>query len=399
MEIPFLENYPRIINGAGTLTRLSGTLMRPETLQAMAQAATMFFDMADLQARASKVIAAATGAEAGYVTSGAAAGLTLAAAACIARLEVKVMEELPVTDAPHEIIIARPHRNSYDHAFRAAGAKLVEVGWDDRVAGAGIRGPEIWEFEVAITPQTCAIAYVAGALPSFPLNKLVKMAHAHDLPVIVDAAAQLPPASNLRYFIEQGADMVAFSGGKALRGPQSTGILAGRADLIASVALQHLDWDVSLETWSPPPTLIPLDKIRGFPHHGIGRGFKVGKEEIVGLLVALQNYVNQDHAAEVKRWHELLQQIATALDGVKGIQVRLPAKDRSGRVPIAEVVFDEAYLHRSALDISRALVQGNPKVFLSERRVHEGLLLVNPFNLDEEGAKIIVERLREICSS
>jgi L-seryl-tRNA(Ser) seleniumtransferase len=397
MAIPFLEGCPRIINGAGTLTRLSGTLMRPETLQAMAQAATMFFDMADLQARASKVIAAATGAEAGYVTSGAAAGLTLAAAACMAKLDVKVMEELPFTEAPNEIIIARSHRNSYDHALRAAGAKLVEVGWDDRVAGAGIRGPEIWEFEVAITPRTCAIAYVAGALQSFSFAKLVEMAHAHGIPVIVDAAAQLPPASNLRAFIEQGADLVTFSGGKAIRGPQSTGILAGRYELIASVALQHLDLDVSPETWSPPPALIPMNKVRGFPHHGIGRGFKVGKEEIVGLLVALEYYVKQDHAAESKRWYEILQLVANHLDGIKGVRVQLPPPDQSGRLPLVEVIFDEAHLGHSAAEIARTLLNGDPKIFLSERKAQEGILLVNPFNLDVAGAKIIAERIRKIC--
>lgn len=336
----FFDDPSDIVNGAGTLTRLGGTLMKQETIQAMVKAAGHFVDMAGVQAWACEKIAAVTGAEAGYVTSGASAGLTLAAAACIARLDVRVMEELPFTDAPNEIIIARPHRNSYDHALRLAGARLVEVGWDDRTAGAGIRGPEIWEFEAAISERTCAIAYVAGALARPPLEELATMAHAHGIPVLVDAANQLPPASNLRYFIEQGADLVAISGGKALRGPQSTGILAGKRELIASVALQSLDLDVSLNTWSPPSTLIPMEQIRGFPHHGIGRGFKVGKEEIAGLIAALESYTQADHAAEERHWWTVLSFVADRLSGLETVQIRLPSGGSTGQIPVAEASKD-----------------------------------------------------------
>jgi len=393
----FLENYPHIVNAAGTLTRLGGTLMRPETVEAMAQASTRFFDMAELQAHASQVIASCTGAEAGYVTSGASAALTLAAAACIAKLDIRIMEELPFTQAPHEIIIARPHRNSYDHALRLAGARLVEVGWDDRAAGAGIRGPEMWEFEVAINEQTCAIAYVAGAAATLPLAELVDMAHARGIPVLVDAANQVPPPSNLRTYFEQGADLVAFSGGKAIRGPQSTGILAGKRELIASAALQSLDLDVTARSWSPPPDIIPLERIRAFPHHGIGRGFKVGKEEIVGLVTALQSYVHQDHEAELKGCYDRLERLANRLAGLDAVQIRLPPQDPSGRVPVAEMCLDEAKLGRSAYEVSRELVRGNPRIYLNERKADQGILLINPFNLTEEDAGVIAERTLEIC--
>jgi L-seryl-tRNA(Ser) seleniumtransferase len=394
----FLENYPSIVNAAGTLTRLGGTLMRPETVEAMAHASTRFFDMAELQARASQVIARSTGAEAGYVTSGASAALTLAAAACIAKLDVRVMEELPFTQAPHEIIIARPHRNSYDHALRLAGAHLVEVGWDDRAAGAGIRGPEIWEFEVAITEQTCTIAYVAGAAATLPLAELVDMAHTHGVPVLVDAANQLPPPSNLRAFFEQGVDLVAFSGGKAIRGPQSTGILAGRRELIASAALQSLDLDVAVKSWSPPPDFIPMDQIMAFPHHGIGRGFKVGKEEIIALVTALESYVQQDHEAELRDCYDRLERIAQRLAGLDTVQVRLPPIDPSGLVPVAELHLDEARLGRSAHEVSRELAQGSPRIYLNQRKADQGILLINPFNLIEEEANVIAERLLEICT-
>ncbi len=397
-KMKFLKNYPPIVNAAGAVTRLGGTLMRPKTVAAMAQASTRFFDMAELQAHASQVIANSTGAEAGYVTSGASAALTLAAAACIAKLDIRVMEELPFTQAPHEIIIARPHRNSYDHALRLAGARLVEVGWDDRAAGAGIRGPEIWEFEVAITEQACAIAYVAGAAATLPLAELVDVAHSHEIPVLLDAANQVPPPSNLRTYFEQGVDLVAFSGGKAIRGPQSTGILAGRRELIASAALQSLDLDVSAWSWSPPPEFIPLERVRALPHHGIGRGFKVGKEEIVGLVTALESYVHQDHEAELRGCYERLERIANRLAGLDTVQMRLPSKDPSGRVPVAEMRLDEVKLGRSAYEVSRELANGSPRIYLNESKADEGILLINPFNLDEEETDLIAERLMEICS-
>lgn len=394
----FLASYPRIVNAAGTLTHLGGTLMKPETVQAMADTSAHFFDMAELQAWASEVIADVTGAEAGYVTSGAAAALTLAAAACIAGLNPRIMEELPSTQARNEIIIARPHRNSYDHALRAAGAKLVEVGFDDRAAGAGIRGPEVWEFEAAITDRTCAFAYVASGSATVPLDELTTMAHSFHLPVIVDAANQLPPPTNLRRFVQQGADLVAFSGGKAVRGPQSTGFLAGRLELMSSVALQNLDLDLSLNTWSPPSGLILLDEVKGLPRHGIGRGFKVGKEEIVGLVSALTSYVRQDHESEVRRWRKTLELIANRLEEIETVEVRLSPEDHSGRVPVAEVRFEKTRLHRSALEISRELASGRPRIMLNEGKAHEGILLIDPFNLDTEGAEAVVSRLLDLCA-
>jgi L-seryl-tRNA(Ser) seleniumtransferase len=281
--------------------------------------------------------------------------------------------------------------------LRAAGAKLVEVGFDDRAAGAGIRGPEVWEFEAAITDRTCAFAYVASASAAVSLDELTRMAHSFHLPVIVDAANQLPPPTNLQRFIQQGADLVVFSGGKAIRGPQSTGFLAGRLDFISSVALQNLDLDVFLSTWSPPTGLIVLDGVKGLPRHGIGRGFKVGKEEVVGLVSALSSYARQDHESEVKRWRKTLELIANRLEGLETLEIRLSPEDHSGRVPIAEVQINETRLHRTAVEISRELASGRPRIVLNEEQVHKGILLIDPFNLDTEGAEAIASRLLDIC--
>ncbi|HSB80447.1 MAG TPA: DegT/DnrJ/EryC1/StrS family aminotransferase [Candidatus Methylomirabilis sp.] len=208
------------VNAAGTLTRLGGSLMPPEVLEAMAEAAQSSVDIAELQARASAVIAECTGAEAGLVTSGAAAALTLGTAACLTGLNVARMEQLPDTEGmPNEVLMCRSHRTTYDHAIRAAGARIREVGFNDRIAGAGVRGVEPWEMAAAITPQTVAIAYTASGSNDPPLREVAAVGREHGLPVIVDAAAQLPPSANLRRFIAEGATLVAFSGGKAIRGP------------------------------------------------------------------------------------------------------------------------------------------------------------------------------------
>ena len=272
--------------------------------------------MAELQAAASVVIARHTGAEAGLVTSGAAAGLTLGTAACLAGLDAARMDRLPETgDLPNEVVMCRTHRTGYDHAIRAAGALIREVGFNDRATGAGVRDVEAWELEAAITPRTAAIAYMAAPGSRPPLAEVAALAHRHRLPVLVDAAAQLPPPENLRRFVAEGADLVAFSGGKAIRGPQGTGILCGRRDLIGSAALQQLDLDVRPETWRPPEGLLPRSPLGGIPHHGIGRGCKVSKEEIVGLLVALERFVALDHAGEQARQERLLVAIRGATGG------------------------------------------------------------------------------------
>lgn len=392
MDIYARLGVRRRINAAGTLTRLGGSLMPPEVLDAMRAAAGASVDMAELQAAASSAIARATGSEAGIVTTGAAAALTLGTAACLAGFDVHRMERLPdTTGMPGQFIICRGHRTGYDHAIRAAGAKLVEIGFADRVTGAGVRGVEDWEIEAAIGPETAAIAYTATKLNEPPLERVAKLAQRHDLPVIVDAAAQLPPAANLRRFIDAGASLVAFSGGKAIRGPQSTGILCGRRDLIASALLQMLDMDVAPETWSPPP-LIPREKLNGIPHHGVGRGFKAGKEEIVGLIVALERFVGIDWEAEGRALEGRLQRMAQRLGGA-GFATRLVPAAETGRQPWLEVSIDHARTGLDALGASRALQAGEPPIHLSERRAAEGMLLIDPAALSAGDDAILVERM------
>src|ERR671910_1127781 len=282
-----------VINASGTLTRLGGSRMAPEVLAAMADAAASFVPIDDLQARAGEIIAEVTGAEAGYVVSGAAAGLSLGVAACVAGMDVAAMDRLPDTSGlKDEVVVQRGHRNAYDHAIRAVGVSMVEVGY---LGYPGAGGVQPWQIAAAITERTAAVACPILDTPgTVPLPVVCQIAHERGLPVIVDAAAELPPAENLRRFISEGADLVVFSGGKAIGGPQASGILVGRRDLIQSAALQQLDHDTYFEQWNPPPSLFDKSSLIGFPASGVGRVAKCGKEEIVGLLTALRLFLAED---------------------------------------------------------------------------------------------------------
>ncbi|HVL23907.1 MAG TPA: aminotransferase class V-fold PLP-dependent enzyme, partial [Thermomicrobiales bacterium] len=303
-----------VINAAGTLTRLGGSRMAPEVLATMTEAAAGFVRIEDLQDAAGAVIAEVTGAEAGYVTSGAAAGITLGIAACVAGMDVAKMDRLPdTTGMKNEVVVQRGHRNAYDHAIRAVGVTLVEVGYLGYPGAGGTFG---WQLDDAITERTAAVACPILPTPgTLSLPEVAEIAHARGIPVVVDAAAALPPRANLRRFIAEGADLVAFSGGKAIGGPQASGILAGRRDLIASVALQHQDMDVRAESWSRR-ALLADGALRGVPHQGFGRSMKVGREEIAGLVTALRRYVAGDDAADVTRWQALLDIVERTLGTV-----------------------------------------------------------------------------------
>ena len=386
-----------VINAGGPSTRLGGALTLPEVGEAMVQAAGENVAMDQLQAAASRIIAEITGAEAGYVTAGAAAGLTLGTAACITGLDIAKMERLPdTTGMADEVIVAREHRSGYDHAIRAAGARLVEVGMNEVFSGAGVRATEAWEYEAAITDKTAAIAYFfrPGSRPS--LEEVLQVAHKHNLPVIVDAADQLPPVENLRRFIAMGADLVCFSGGKAIRGPQNSGVLCGRRDLIASVALQHLDLDEHFSIWDAPPSLIPKEELPGIPRHGIGRGFKVSKEAIIGLLTALRLFTKERIVAESTWLKALLQPIYDGLQGLPNIEAHTKVSSHPEVYPVLEVQLKESALGKTAFEVSRKLKNGDPPVYVNETHLEEGVLVINPLNLNEEQAAIVARRLLEV---
>lgn len=260
----------KIINASGATSTVGGTLMVPEARAAFVEASQNFVEVHELNARVGEAIAAATGAEAGYVTSGAASGMLLAVAACITGADRARAKRLPdTTGMPNEVITHRCHHVAYEQMFRAPGANLVEIG--------GLSRTEAWELEGAISDRTAAIAWVDsfnvvdGALP---FDTVLEIAHRRNIPVIVDAASTLPPAGHLTRWIARGADLVIYSGGKGLRGPQDSGLLAGRKDLIHAAL------------------------INGSPNAGIGRGMKVSKEAMAGLWAALEWFTTHDHAGE-----------------------------------------------------------------------------------------------------
>ncbi len=388
-----------IINAKGTSTRVSGGIMPIEAARAMYEASQACVDMIELQARASEIIAEITGAEAGLVTAGASAGLLLGTAACVTGLDPGKMNRLPdATGMRNEVIVARSQRNSYDHAVRSVGVELIEVGIADRFSGAGVRDAEPWEYANAISERTAAILYVAQPHSLPTLSDVVTVARRARVPVLVDAAAQLPPAENLRRFIGEGADLVVFSGGKALRGPQSSGLLCGRRDLIAAAALQWMDTDIYFDQWNPPPSFIDKSKIIGLPQHGIGRPCKVGKEEIAGLLIALRLFIDEDPERRRRGWDKTTQALFTAMRDLPNCAVDIVTDSHGFGMPSVRMTLDEAAAGRTALDLVRQLQDGTPSIHVDNSRVAQGIIGFAPIALKAGEPAIIVKTLSELLA-
>ncbi|MCR4281905.1 MAG: hypothetical protein NUV72_02600, partial [Bauldia sp.] len=381
---------------AGPLTRLGGGIVRPEVTAAMAEAATASVDMATLQAHASQTIARLTGAEAGCVTSGAAAGLLLATAACVTGLDRARMDKLPDTAGmKNEIVMLRGQRNGYDHAVRAAGIKLVEVGLLDRQAGAGVRGPEAADIAEAITAGTAAVFHVADRFARPALADVVAVAREAGVPVIVDAAARLPPQSNLTRLIADGADLVAFSGGKAIGGPQASGILCGRRDLIMAATLQTLDLDCLPEFWEPPPTLIDKSRLGGLPRQGIGRTCKVGKEEIIGLLTALDLFVAEGDGPRHARWLAEARRLANGIRDHGRVEIAVLGEDDTGEVPVVEIRFPRG-AENEAVPLIKALQHGAPPVYVDQTLCYRGIVTFSPVALQPGEAELVARRISSL---
>jgi L-seryl-tRNA(Ser) seleniumtransferase len=390
-----------IINACGPATRVGGHRMHPEVVAAIAEAAGLHFAIDELQEQAGRVIADATGAAAGFVSAGASSGLTLAAAAVLAGVDPVKIDALPFTDGmPNEILVQAGHRNAYDHALRAAGARLVDVGTQGYPGGGRTHA---WQIEAAIGPQTVAIAHPHQNAPgTVPLAQVAEIAHRHGLAVIVDGAAAIPPKANLRRFIAEGADLVAYSGGKTIGGPQASGILCGRADLIRAAALQQLDMDVDQRTWRYR-SMIESGQIPGPPHHGVGRSMKVGKEQIVGLLAALRRFLDADEPAEVARQTALLEHIAALLEARVGdaewpkVILRRPPVDGRIGFPVLAVDLGGPAAADRAAAASRSLQAGDPPVYASELWLDQGQIVIIASTLtDQEAEPLVTAVLRAL---
>jgi uncharacterized pyridoxal phosphate-dependent enzyme len=356
-----------VINAQATLTRLGGSLMPPEVLQAMCEAAAHFVDLDELQRRVGERIAALTRNEAAYVSSGAAAGLVLATAACISGQDEDLIHRFPHLEGLRdEIIVHRSHRNGYDYAVRQVGARLVEIGGPDKTTRA--------DFEQAITPKTAAFFWFQGAMTSpgdLPLAEVIEIARAHAIPVVVDAAAQLPPASNLWQFTQMGADLALFSGGKDLRGPQATGLILGRRELIEAC------------------------RRHGNPNQNIGRPMKVGKEEMVGLMVAVERYVNLDHEAFEQYCETTVSAWCEALNAIEGLTAQRSFPNEAGQpLPRCQLTIDAQRVGISHDALVEQLAAGTPSIMVE--RVGDSGIYLNPMTLQAGEEQIVLRRLLEI---
>lgn len=375
----------RVINAAGTLTRVGGSISPPEVFRAMEDASKSFVHIPELQKWAGETIAEATGAEAGLPTAGSSNAITLAAAACMMRgtelekfdpLEQEtwthVIQRLPMhTEGLRtEFIVQKSNRNVYDYAVECAGGRFVEVGIKE---GAS---PE--ELEEAFDPDKTAAYYITDRSTHghLPLSKVAEVAHRNGVPVMVDAAAELPPRRNLTRYTKAEADLVIFSGGKFIAGPNNSGLLAGRGDLIK---LAHLN---------------------AYPFHGIGRGSKMCRETIVGLVTALKIYLELDEGLLFKKWEKKAKWMAEQLKKTPqvkaGVIVEKTVEDNEPMWPLFYVDVDPEASSMTGKGLSDLLREGDPSV---ESRARGNTLLINPEFLLEGDEAIIVDRIKEILTS
>ena len=356
----------RIINASGTTTMWGGAKLRPEAMEVMRKTADVMVDLGELNREAGKVLAEVCGAEAGLVVSGSGGGLVMQAAAVIAGSDPAKMVRLPdTTGMKDEIIIHKSHRFAYDQLYRAAGARFVEIGDGRRCYP--------WQLEAAFSEKTAAVAYLYAQFVSkraIPLPQVCEIAHARGVPVIVDAASTLPPRDNLRRYIREGADLVILSGGKGVRGPQGTGILVGRADLIEAAAANAA------------------------PNQFLGRSMKVAKEEIMGLVTALRIFDEEDEEAETARYREMMQVVVDALIEAPGLRVSVQYDRVDYLVPTALIEFTPEWKGPSRDEVMQAMALGDPAIQLHQLGDPDELG-VDPINLDEDEVEVVIRRLRE----
>ncbi len=353
----------RIINAAATLTKLGGSLMPPEVWEAMQEAGRSFVDIHALQRRIGEHIAEATHNEAAYVCAGAATGLVLTTAACVTGLDEAAAMHLPdLTGLKDEVIVHRTQRNPYDRAVRQAGVKLVEIGSPE--------GTQHSELEGAISDRTAAVLWFQGAMTGrgdLPLELVIDVASAHGVPVIVDAAAQLPPVKNLWRFTQMGAALAVFSGGKDLRGPQATGLIVGRQDLVEAC------------------------RLHGSPNAYIGRTMKVSKEEMAGLLAAVERYLRLDHAARERHYEQVVEDWCAALNRLPGVRARRDFPNEAGQpLPWCLVTVDPAHAVCRDTAVSR-LESGEPSIAVLP--CGPDAFHLNPMTLEPGEEHIVLDRV------
>ncbi|MFC0807092.1 aminotransferase class V-fold PLP-dependent enzyme [Ensifer sp. P24N7] len=353
-----------VINVSGTMTSLGASIVVPEAIAAMTSILPQFVEMNDLQRKASAVIARVTGGEAGFVTASCAAGITLAVAGTITGSDLLAIEKLPsVSTEKNEVLVQMGHIVSYgapvDQSIRLAGAKTVMIGQ--------ATSTHRYHMENAITEKTAAALYVVSHhVVDYGLLKLtefVEIARAKSVPVIVDAASEY----DLRSFLEQGADIVLYSGHKFLGGPTS-GIVAGRKDLVRNAFLQNM---------------------------GIGRGMKVGKESVFGLMAALEAWEKRDHDGIRARETGYLHLWRDTLENRPGVTALIEPDPTGNPLDRLRVIVSAREAHITAWDLAAALARGTPPVIVRDHEVEHHYFYLDPCNLHPGQETIVANRLAE----
>mgnify|MGYP002622555145 CR=1 FL=1 len=358
-----------LINAVDTYTAIGGSLIPAEVMDAMVEASKYFVSIEELQDKAGERIARLTRNESACVTSGAAAGLALATAACVTGENPALAARLPDTRGmKNEVIIHRCQRNGYDHAVRQIGVQIVEIGFVD--------GTHPWELEAAINERTACIVYFAASVYSrgaLPLEQVIEIGNKHGVPVIVDAAAQLPPVENLWKYTELGAAAAIFSGGKTLRGPQSTGLVVGKSSLIRAC------------------------RVNANPRHSIGRSMKLGKEEIVGLLAAVERYVSLDHEQTSETLERCVREMGERM-ALLGLRTKRLYPGPVGQTYPRLAVYPDNKNGWSAERLQAELAAGTPGIMVGLTE-DKHAVIVNPLQLTEEEVRIVMSRIRQVIET
>ncbi|MFO0950518.1 MAG: hypothetical protein U0835_05075 [Isosphaeraceae bacterium] len=350
-----------LINAEGTVTAVGGSLMPPEVLAAMAEAAGWFVSVPELQEKAGARLAEMIGVPAAMVTSGAASAVAVGTAACMTVDEPSAALRLPdTTGLRNEVVLQRAHESGYEPQTALTGARLVWVETRE-------------ELERALGPRTAMMFFLnlADPLGSIKREEWIDVARRAGVPTFLDAAADLPPVSRLSSYVFEGFDLVAFSGGKAMRGPQCTGLLLGRPDLIAAG--------------------------RGLisPSMGIGRAMKVGKEEIVGLLAAVERYLSLDHDTEWRTWQARCDDLVAALSAVPGLTARQEVSEIANHSPHVLVEWTPPHPPLTSAELARELWEGTPRIAVLAEGDHALRLMV--WTLRGQEHQTLAARIAEVC--
>jgi L-seryl-tRNA(Ser) seleniumtransferase len=353
------------INAAGTYTTLTASLMPPEVVSAIEYASHNYVPLLELQDKVGERIASLIGCEAAMVTSGAAGALTCGTAACVAGADQKAIQQLPdLTGLKSEVIIQKSHRYGYDHAVRAVGIRMVEVETAE-------------ELERAVSPKTAMMLFFNDADPRGQIKAadFVALGRKHNIPTFNDAAADTPPVENLSKYTKMGFDLVTFSGGKGIRGPQSAGLLLGRRDLIQAARLNTSPYSDS-----------------------VSRGCKVNKEEMLGMLVALELFMKRDHAADFKEYEKRTRIISDAVRDVPSVQTEVFVPEIANHVPHLKIKWDQSRVSVSPREVMKQLRGGTPSIEANPSTNNEELV-IGVWMMQPGEAQVVARRIREILKT